>query len=222
MELWKRKKLRACPQAKIVSIWVNIREMFSVWFTLFVASTDVHEQLPHQLPCHLIVGSSLRRDGSIFGGIVPSHLKADSVLGQREKSGEIRVTTTATLCCFTYTQHTQLHSSLWVLGAREEVKFGHYSRLTPWWGQSGGVYTQRTECVYFCASEPSKRANLDKTYLHWFDLISSAALLGSDSLQGIVCEIFVSSYITAQRQEESVHSSSSSHRWCKINCINYD
>lgn len=51
-------------------------------FTLFIAPTDVHEQLPHQLAWHLVKRSSLRGDNGVLGSIISPHFKAHSILGE--------------------------------------------------------------------------------------------------------------------------------------------
>lgn len=132
-------------------MWTRIF-CLSDWFTLFVAATDVHEQLPHQFPCHLVKGSSLRGDNSVLGSIVPPHLEANSILEKKDKScGDLlycrhqQANRSYTLwraqCwkCFCTSAHTGAHKNSRFLPGdkrRREVKLRYDSPLTHWCWQS--------------------------------------------------------------------------------------
>ena len=97
---------------------IHLQVTFSDWLTLFIAPADVHEQLPHQLACHLVEGPSLGGDSSIFGAVVPPHLKAHSILlGWKGSQARLHTATCTTACIASmhthaHTQMTHKHSSL--------------------------------------------------------------------------------------------------------------
>lgn len=76
-------------------------------FTLFVAPSDVHEQLPHQLARHLVEGPPFRGHHGVFGAIVPPHLEANSILGKEQKHQGVDLPSVGR----TQLEHSGMHTS---------------------------------------------------------------------------------------------------------------
>lgn len=132
-------------------------------FTLFIAPTNVHEQLSHELPCGLVIGAPLRGDGSIFASVVAANLEADPILGRKgthwglwHHQIPIYTHTNAVISFAHRHQHAVFFSSWWSIKDKDMVR--RDSTLTHWCWQSApadgspAVFTLEwfSVCLSFC------------------------------------------------------------------------